>query len=95
DNANDGVNDDAPSAPQLDDIKIEYHPHSKIPSTVHPFSEFTRHHPTEDTIPCSASPWEPFYTRLDFEVAEIALTAAMMKDQTNRFFELMRCAVST
>ncbi|KAG1901334.1 uncharacterized protein F5891DRAFT_1128092 [Suillus fuscotomentosus] len=94
DNANDGVNDDAPPAPQLDDIKIEYHPHSKIPSTVHPFSDFSCHHPTEDTMPRHASPWEPFCTRLDFEVAEIALAAAMTKDQTNRLFELMRRAAS-
>ncbi|KAG1829439.1 hypothetical protein EV424DRAFT_1470719 [Suillus variegatus] len=65
-----------------------------IPLTVHPFSEFTRHHPTEDTIPCSASPWEPFRTRLDFEVAEIVLAAAMMKDQTNQLFELVRRTAS-
>ncbi|KAG2336213.1 hypothetical protein BDR05DRAFT_1006072 [Suillus weaverae] len=94
DDANDGVSDDAPPAPQLDDIKVEYHPHSRIPSTIHPFSEFTRHHPTEDTIPRNASPWEPFRTRLDFEVAEIALAAMMTKDQTNRLFELVRRAAS-
>ncbi|KAG1837830.1 hypothetical protein F4604DRAFT_1601105 [Suillus subluteus] len=94
DDANDGVSDDAPPAPQLDDIKVEYHPHSRIPLTVHPFSEFTRHRPTEDTVPRSASPWEPFCTRLDFEVAEIALAATMTKDQTNRLFELVRRAAS-
>ncbi|KAG1793231.1 hypothetical protein EV424DRAFT_1475677 [Suillus variegatus] len=59
----------------LDDIKIEYHPHNKIPLTVHPFSEFTRRHPTEDTIPRSASPWEPFRTRLDFELVHCAASA--------------------
>jgi hypothetical protein len=94
DNTGGGVNDDAPPAPQLDDIKVEHHPHSKLPSTIHPFSEFSRRRPTEDTMPRSASPWEPFRTRLDFEVAEIALTTAMTKDQTNRLFELMRRAVS-
>ena len=91
----DGVDDDAPLVPQLDDIKVEYHLHSRIPSTVHLFSDFSRCHPTEDTMPRSASPWEPFRTRLDFEVAEIALAAAMTKDQTNRLFELMRRAAST
>jgi len=95
DDANDGVNDDAPLAPQLDDIKIKYHPHSKIPSTVHAFSNFSCHCPTEDTMPHHTSPWEPFCTRLDFEVAEIALAAMMTKDQTNRLFELMRRAAST
>ncbi|KAG2138254.1 hypothetical protein BD769DRAFT_1384774 [Suillus cothurnatus] len=94
DDANDGVNDDAPLAPQLDDIKIEYHPHSKIPSTVHPFSDFSCHHSTEDTMPRHTSPWEPFHTRLNFEVADIALAAVMTKDQTDRLFELMRHAAS-
>ncbi|OJA20946.1 hypothetical protein AZE42_03510 [Rhizopogon vesiculosus] len=94
DNASDGVNDGTPPAPQLDDIKVEYHPHSRIPSTIQLFSDFSRCRPTEDTMPHSASPWEPFRTRLDFEVAEIALAAAMTKDQTNRLFELMRRAAS-
>ncbi|KAG2109187.1 hypothetical protein BD769DRAFT_1675003 [Suillus cothurnatus] len=80
DNANDGVNSDAPPAPQLDDIKIEYHPHSKIPSTVHPFSDFSHHCPTEDTIPRHASPWEPFRTRLDFEAFELMRRAASAKE---------------
>ncbi|KAG1905444.1 uncharacterized protein F5891DRAFT_943802, partial [Suillus fuscotomentosus] len=95
DNANDGVNDDAPPAPQLDDIKIKYHPHSRIPSTFHPLSNFSHHCPTEDTMPRHASLWEPFRTQLDFKVAEIVLAAAMTKDQTNRLFELMRHAAST
>ncbi|KAG2130572.1 hypothetical protein BD769DRAFT_1297979, partial [Suillus cothurnatus] len=80
--------------PQLDDIKIEYHPHSKIPSTIHLFSDFSCRHPTEDTMPRHASSWELFHTRLNFEVTEIVLAAAMTKDQTNRLFELMCCAAS-
>ncbi|KAG2353230.1 hypothetical protein BDR07DRAFT_1310308, partial [Suillus spraguei] len=34
-------------------------------------------------------PWEPFQTWLDFEVTEIALEAAMTKDQTNWLFDLI------
>ncbi|KAG1905761.1 uncharacterized protein F5891DRAFT_1125792 [Suillus fuscotomentosus] len=75
--------------PMPDDIKVEYHPHSKIPSTIHRFVDFSRHHSMEDSVPRSTSPWEPFRTRLDFEVAEIALEAAMTKDQTNRLFNLL------
>ncbi|KAG1904847.1 uncharacterized protein F5891DRAFT_1126584 [Suillus fuscotomentosus] len=78
--------------PMPDDIKVEYHPHSKIPSTIHRFVDFSRHHSMEDSVPrchIPTSPWEPFRTRLDFEVAEIALEAAMTKDQTNRLFNLL------
>ncbi|KAG2142988.1 hypothetical protein DEU56DRAFT_870535 [Suillus clintonianus] len=75
--------------PRRDDIKVEYHPHSKLPSTVHHFADFSRKCPTEDSVPRSTSPWEPFRTRLDFEIAEIALEAAMTKEQTNRLIDLV------
>jgi hypothetical protein len=91
----DNLNDREPPLPELDDIRVEYHPHSQIPSTIHAFSDFSRHRPTEDSVPRNATPWEPFRTRLDFEIAEIALTAAMPKDLTNRFLDVIRRAVST
>jgi len=88
-----GLNEPDPGldepAHELDDIKVEYHPHSQIPSTVHHFSEFSRSCSTEDDVPRNNSPWEPFRTRLDFEVAEIALEAAMTKDQTNCLLDLI------
>ncbi|KAG1904191.1 uncharacterized protein F5891DRAFT_1126623 [Suillus fuscotomentosus] len=71
------------------DIKVEYHPHSKIPSTIHRFVDFSHHRSMEDSVPRSTSLWEPFRMRLDFEVAEIALEAVMTKDQTNRLFNLL------
>jgi len=73
---------------------VEYHPHSQIPSTVHAFADFSRRRPTEDLVPRNATPWEPFRTRLDFEIAEIALAAAMPKDLTNRFLDVIRRAAS-
>ncbi|KIK31401.1 hypothetical protein CY34DRAFT_38403, partial [Suillus luteus UH-Slu-Lm8-n1] len=79
---------------ELDDIKVEYHPHSQISSTIHHFSEFTCSCMTEDTVPCNNSPWEPFHTRLDFEIAEITLEAAMTKDQTNHLLDLMHQSAS-
>ncbi|KAG1895997.1 uncharacterized protein F5891DRAFT_1280887 [Suillus fuscotomentosus] len=81
-------------AHELDDIKVEHHPHSQIPSTMHHFSEFSCSCPTEDYVPRNDSPWEPFRTRLDFEVAEIALEAAMTKDQTNRLLNLIHRSAS-
>ncbi|KAG2156287.1 hypothetical protein DEU56DRAFT_906450 [Suillus clintonianus] len=77
DDADHGPNE---PAQELDDIRVEYHPHSQLPSTTHRLSEFSRSCPTEDYVPHNNSPWEPFRTQLDFE---IALEAAMTKDQTN------------
>ncbi|KAG2078672.1 hypothetical protein BDR04DRAFT_1124392 [Suillus decipiens] len=73
---------------ELDDIRVKCHPHSQLPSTIHRFAEFSRSRPTEEHTPCNKSPWEPFCTQLNFEVAEIALEAAMTKDQTNRLLNL-------
>ncbi|KAG1735756.1 hypothetical protein EDB19DRAFT_1896182 [Suillus lakei] len=79
---------------QLDDIQVEHHPHSQLPSTIHHFTEFSHSRPTEEHTPCNNSPWEPFRIRLDFEVAEIVLEAAMTKDQTNRLFNLFHRSAS-
>ncbi|KAG1857471.1 hypothetical protein F4604DRAFT_1589912 [Suillus subluteus] len=75
--------------PQLDDIKVDYHPNSQIPSTIHHFADFSRTRPTEASVPRNHAPWEPFRTRLDFEVAEIALEAALTAEQTNRLLSLV------
>ncbi|KAG1888363.1 hypothetical protein F4604DRAFT_1877444 [Suillus subluteus] len=79
---------------ELDDIQVEHHPHSQLPSTIHRFAEFSRSCPTEEHTPCNNSPWEPFRTWLDFEIAEIALEAAMTKDQTNRLLNLIHWSTS-
>ncbi|KAG2034084.1 hypothetical protein BDR03DRAFT_993845 [Suillus americanus] len=79
---------------QLDDIQVKYHPHSQLPPSVHHFSEFSRSCPMEAAVPRNNSPWEPFCTRLDFEIAEIALEAAMTKEQTNRLLSLVHQSAS-
>ncbi|KAG2114673.1 uncharacterized protein F5147DRAFT_743848 [Suillus discolor] len=83
-----------PQAYELDDIKVEYHTHSKLPSIVHHFADFSRSCSSEGQVPCNNSPWEPFRTRLDFEVAEIALEAAMTKEQMNRLLDLVHRSAS-
>ncbi|KAG1908652.1 uncharacterized protein F5891DRAFT_1124360 [Suillus fuscotomentosus] len=79
---------------ELDDIKVKYHPHSELPPTVHHFSDFSCSCSSEDQVPRNNSPWEPFRTRLDFEVAEIALEAAMTEEQTNRLLDLIHRSAS-
>ncbi|KAG1875976.1 hypothetical protein C8R48DRAFT_768824 [Suillus tomentosus] len=83
-----------PQAYKLDDIKVEYHPHSKLPSVVHHFADFSGSCSSEGQVPCNDAPWEPFQMQLDFEVAEIALKAAMTKEQTNRLLDLVHRSAS-
>jgi hypothetical protein len=74
---------------ELDDIKVKHHPHSKQPPSVHHFSEFSCSRPSEGQIPRNNSPWEPFWTRLDFEVAEITLEAVLTKEQISQLLDLI------
>jgi len=80
--------------PQMDDIRVEYHPHSKIPSKTVPFDQFSR----EANIKSARGPdepWYPFETREDFELAEIALQAAIKKEHFDALLKLIRrCADS-
>ncbi|KAG2074144.1 hypothetical protein BDR04DRAFT_1126829 [Suillus decipiens] len=42
--------EDQEPSPQLDDIKVDYHPHSQIPSTIHHFAEFSHTCPTGASV---------------------------------------------
>ncbi|KAG2090891.1 uncharacterized protein F5147DRAFT_764362 [Suillus discolor] len=68
--------------PQLDDIKPDSIHHSS-------FRCFPRTRPTEASVPWNHAPWEPFQTWLNFEVAEIALEAALTAEQTNHLLSLI------
>ncbi|KAG2053125.1 hypothetical protein BDR06DRAFT_1055215 [Suillus hirtellus] len=81
--------DDCRNEPEhIHNEPLKHHPHSQLPSTIHRFAEFSCSRPTEEHTPHNNSPWEPFRTWLDFEVVEIALEAAMTKDQTNCLLDL-------
>ncbi|KAF9491816.1 hypothetical protein BDN71DRAFT_1578512 [Pleurotus eryngii] len=80
-----------------DDIKTEYHPHSQKLPTVQPFDTYQRR-PTaspveESTRNNSLPPWSPFRSRLDFEVASLALDAALKKEHVETLISLLkRCS---
>ncbi|KAG1762507.1 hypothetical protein EDD22DRAFT_778368 [Suillus occidentalis] len=77
---------------QVDDIKLEYHPSSGITPEVHAFNDFKRCPPTSSAPP-HKRPWAPFKSRLEFEIAELALEACLNNDQTDRLITLCnRCA---
>lgn len=79
--------------PELDDIKVEYHPRSGRPSQFFHFGDYTTDLP-EMSIPVDPEPWKPFRSRLDFELAELILDTHMNKAQTDTLISLIHHCVS-
>ncbi|KAG2143770.1 uncharacterized protein EDB93DRAFT_1241355 [Suillus bovinus] len=81
---------------QLDDIKVEHHLGSGIPTKVFAFNDFTcrpAHHSSWSAPEPDAQPWCPFRSRLEFNIAEIALEAALNNEQTDHLLDICcRCA---
>ncbi|KAG2110154.1 hypothetical protein BD769DRAFT_1630365 [Suillus cothurnatus] len=78
-----------------DDIKVEHHLNSGIKAKVYAFEDFQRNPmaATSDPPP-NKKPWLPFKSRLEFEVAQIALEAALNNDQTDQLIKICRqCAI--
>ncbi|KAG1771613.1 hypothetical protein EV702DRAFT_1181456 [Suillus placidus] len=81
-----------PRERDVDDIRCEYHPSSKVPPEVHMFDDFKRRPmPLASSSP-NKHPWAPFKSRLEFELAELALEACLNNEQTDRLIKLCnRC----
>ncbi|EGO23558.1 hypothetical protein SERLADRAFT_438878 [Serpula lacrymans var. lacrymans S7.9] len=77
---------------QIDDIKTEYHPTSGRTAKVDHFSDFKRGFSGKARIKNSC-PWQPFKSRVDFEFAEVALEAALNKDQINRLVKVIHQSI--
>ncbi|KAF9060741.1 hypothetical protein BDP27DRAFT_1452568 [Rhodocollybia butyracea] len=79
---------------QHDDIKVEYHPHSGRKSSIQHFEdfEFKKNGSEEAHPPLSSAPWHPWRSRMDFEVASLALESHMNEKQTNKLIDLLNCA---
>ncbi|KAF9023317.1 hypothetical protein BDP27DRAFT_1457290 [Rhodocollybia butyracea] len=79
---------------QHDDIKVEYHPHSGRKSSIQHFEdfEFKKNGSEEAHPPLSSAPWHPWQSRMDFEVASLALESHMNEKQTNKLIDLLNCA---
>ena len=68
---------------------MEYHPNLGQPTITHSFSEFAQGNATQAYEPDSSTdPLYPFWSRLDFEFAELTLEAALSKEQTTRLLTL-------
>jgi len=80
--------------PQIHKIKIVYHPASKHPE---------KHIRVDEDLPSASAvggpgqpnakqPWLPFRSRLDFEIAELALNAHLSKADTEHLLSIIqRC----
>jgi hypothetical protein len=79
---------------EIDNIKVEYHPHSGRADRVHHFGNYKREWAAEPSTPRNRKPWEPFHSRLDFEFAELALQAALSKEETGRLINLVQRAIT-
>ena len=86
-----------PNGPSLHDIKIEFHPNSRRPDQHIPHNGYYSRPPhaeaTEAPVPpILETPWHPFRSRLDFEVAEFALSTHLNKTETETLLSIIqRC----
>jgi len=83
------------SPPSVDDIKIEYHPHSKRPPEIIPLKQYqARRHKIKVAQRSTVKrPWKPFQTHAEFEFAEVALKASLTKNQVNALIQVMKCCI--
>ncbi|KAG1895695.1 uncharacterized protein F5891DRAFT_1193859 [Suillus fuscotomentosus] len=79
----------APPTYSLDDIKVEHHQNSGIKAQIYPFNNFHCRPATSSayTTP-NNHPWRPFQSRLEFEVAELALEVGLNNKQTDRLINI-------
>lgn len=83
--------DEQQSGPSIDDIKIEYHPHSERPPEILPLNEYQEHRRKIETPKLNTQqPWKPFQTQAEFEFAEVALKAGLSKNQVDTLISLMK-----
>ncbi|KAG2344656.1 hypothetical protein BDR05DRAFT_975422 [Suillus weaverae] len=74
-----------------DDIQVQYHPNSQHPTQVFHFKDYGRGPGAPTVVPLvEPEPWYPFRTRIDFEVAELVLEAALTHQQMDWLFNLIR-----
>lgn len=77
----------------VDDIKVEYHPKSKLDPVIYHFQDYRRVLNQSD-ICLEEEPWRPFICRGDFEFAEIAMEAALSPKHINGLIKLIKAVAS-
>jgi hypothetical protein len=89
--------DFTPAVANLNDIKVEHHPAANREPDLYSFETFCsqpegKEHNYQDVLASFSqrTPWSPFPTRLDFELAELMLDAHMTGGQIDRNISLFR-----
>ncbi|KAF8956317.1 hypothetical protein BDZ97DRAFT_1907242 [Flammula alnicola] len=81
----------------MDDVKIEYHPHTKRRPDIFPLKTYQANKRKAKTInstrPHPKRPWKPFGSCAEFEFAEVAIKASLTKNQVNALIDVMRRCV--
>ncbi|KAJ7099596.1 hypothetical protein B0H15DRAFT_1002950 [Mycena belliarum] len=72
------------------EIKRIFHPHSCRPPIFQSFSDYAASNISESAAPVDPTPWKPFRTRLDFEVAEFCELAMLNTEMTDTLIKLVR-----
>ncbi|KAG0702765.1 hypothetical protein DFH29DRAFT_982269 [Suillus ampliporus] len=79
----------------IDDIKVEYHPSSGRPTKVYHFEDYGCGPGAPTVVPkADPTPWQPFCTCIDFEVAELAHKAGLSHEQLDWLIQLIHCSRS-
>ncbi|KAF8887634.1 hypothetical protein CPB84DRAFT_1749688 [Gymnopilus junonius] len=81
--------------PQIDDIKVEYHPKSHHPTKFYHLDDYAAQEgqPAEEPV-ADQEPWKPFRTHLDFEIAELMLDSHLNVGQSSVLLSLIRKAIA-
>jgi hypothetical protein len=79
------------ATPELNDIMTEFHPSCQHSPTIEPMDKYGFKKPSL-SVP-ELKPWEPFQTRLDFEVSKLALEAMLNQSQIKCLVNLIHQAV--
>ncbi|KAJ7215097.1 hypothetical protein B0H12DRAFT_1205697 [Mycena haematopus] len=72
------------------EIKRIFHPHSQRPVLFQSFVEYTTSNAPDREELIDSTPWKPFRTRLDFEIAEFCELAMLNKEMTETLLSLLR-----
>lgn len=82
---------------ETDDIKVQFHPSTNIPDQIFSFDDYSFAEPSPGTgfkptidISNEATPWYPFNTRTDFDLAELMADAHLNHSQVKTLLEIVR-----
>jgi len=73
---------------QINDIKTIYHQNSGREDEISHFSDYNTKPSQQQSDWTDSKPWFPFQRRIDFEIAEFALKAALNHEQTDTLLSL-------